>query len=387
VSGRAGTTVRVLSLPHVLIVDTDDALAARLPRLGGAFVVGLDLRSARVHWAGVDVAGATFAGCRLSMTDETTIRSRGAVVLPPLDGVGFDPYRSRLYTFGDLMAGYVPGAPRSTLDARIGAIARLQPTPLLSIARGLHDACIDAALVRFLHAAPGPVVGVMGSHACPRGDPLYRRIAELGRRLTMDGFVVATGGGPGLMEAANLGAWLAPEPLGALDAAIDRLAEAPDYRGAPEDYFDAAQAVRERWAGGGVSLGVPTWIYVDEPVNQFITSIAKYFENSIRENGLLAIALGGVVFTPGGSGTAQEIFTDGAQNDYTLYQVRSPMLFLEPDADTRQLIEGLEAIARRGGWDHLIRVVDDVEGTVSALRQLVPDGAVPRGWPLRRRHR
>jgi predicted Rossmann-fold nucleotide-binding protein len=189
------------------------------------------------------------------------------------------------------------------------------------------------------------------------------------------------------MEAANLGAWLAHAPDDALEAAIGRLADAPDYRTDPARYLEAALDVRARWPHGAVSLGVPTWIYVDEPVNQFATHLAKYFENSIRENGLLAIALGGVVFMPGGSGTAQEIFTDAAQNDYSMYEVRSPMIFLgtAEDPDMCALVVALETIARRRGWSDLIRVVDDGEAVVSALRELVPSGALPSGWPLRRR--
>ncbi len=379
--------MRILSPPPSLVIDALDALVDHLPKIAGAFVVGLDLRAGKIDWAAADTAGTTFAGCRLSPADEHELRARGAVVLPPLDEVGFDPYRARLYSIDELMSGYVPGHPDTTLDARIGEIARLPPTPLRSLARGVHDACIDAALVRFLHEASGPVVGIMGSHSNQRGDGLYRAVAELGRRLTREGFVVASGGGPGLMEAANLGAWLADAPDDVLDAAIGRLADAPDYRADPAGYLGAALDVRSRWPQGAVSLGVPTWIYVDEPVNQFATHLAKYFENSIRENGLLAIALGGVVFMPGGSGTAQEIFTDAAQNDYSMYEVRSPMIFLgtAEDPDMCALVVALETIARRRGWADLVRVVDDGDAAVSALRELVPAGAVPPGWPLRRR--
>jgi predicted Rossmann-fold nucleotide-binding protein len=382
-----GATVRILPPQPALVIDALDALQAHLPKIADAFIVGLDLSASSIDWTAADTTGTTFAGCRVSADDEHLLRSQGAVVLPPLDELGFDPYRARLYSTDELMAGYVPGRPETTLDARIGEIARLAPTPLRSLARGVHDACIDTALVRFLHEAQGPVVGIMGSHSNQRGDAWYRAVAELGRRLTREGFVVATGGGPGLMEAANLGAWLADAPDDALDEAIGRLAGAPDYRGDPGRYLEVALDVRSRWPHGAVSLGVPTWIYVDEPVNQFATHLAKYFENSIRENGLLAIALGGVVFMPGGSGTAQEIFTDAAQNDYSMYEVRSPMIFLgaAEDPGMRALVAALEAIARPRGWADLIRVVDDGEAAVSAVRELVPAGAVPPGWPLRRR--
>jgi predicted Rossmann-fold nucleotide-binding protein len=61
----------------------------------------------------------------------------------------------------------------------------------------------------------------------------------------------------------------------------------------------------------------------------FATHIAKYFANSVREEGLLAIAKGGVIFTPGSAGTMQEIFQDLAQNHYQSFGVSSPMVFMD----------------------------------------------------------
>jgi predicted Rossmann-fold nucleotide-binding protein len=348
-------------------------------------VVALDLRDAAVAWDEADVDGATFAGCRLRAEDEGTVRARGAVVLPPLDVVGFEAYRGSLYSNEQLMAGYEPGRPETTYDARVGAIARTPPTALVSLARGLHDACIDAALVRFLEATPRAVVGVMGSHATLRGHRDYVETAHLGRGLARAGYLVATGGGPGLMEAANLGARLADAPDTALAEAVAHLARAPDYAADPAGYLERAREVRARWPAVTENLGVPTWLYVDEPVNQFATHLAKYFDNSIRENGLLAIALGGVVFTPGGSGTAQEIFTDAAQNAYTLYGVRSPMVFLgRAEFEASPLVAGLRALAAEDGWEHLVRVVDDSNAVIGTLRELVPSTPTET-WPMRNR--
>jgi hypothetical protein len=52
----------------------------------------------------------------------------------------------------------------------------------------------------------GPAVSVFGSARVPRGHPEYEQAREIGRRLGEAGLAVITGGGPGLMEAANRGA-------------------------------------------------------------------------------------------------------------------------------------------------------------------------------------
>ena len=70
----------------------------------------------------------------------------------------------------------------------------------------------------------------MGGHRLLRTDAMYREVAELGRSMSRAGWHVATGGGPGAMEAANLGAWLAPADDAALDTALRLLAVATDFR-------------------------------------------------------------------------------------------------------------------------------------------------------------
>jgi uncharacterized protein (TIGR00730 family) len=58
---------------------------------------------------------------------------------------------------------------------------------------------------RTLHFA-GPCVTVFGSARFGEGTMAYRMGRELGARLARAGFTVMTGGGPGVMEAANRGA-------------------------------------------------------------------------------------------------------------------------------------------------------------------------------------
>src|SRR5262245_35809383 len=55
----------------------------------------------------------------------------------------------------------------------------------------------------------GPGVTVFGSARVPPGNPYYRATVELTRELAKNNLAIITGGGPGLMEAANKGAALA----------------------------------------------------------------------------------------------------------------------------------------------------------------------------------
>ncbi len=52
----------------------------------------------------------------------------------------------------------------------------------------------------------GPAIAVFGSARTPVDHPSYAQAAEVGRKLVASDFAVITGGGPGAMEAANMGA-------------------------------------------------------------------------------------------------------------------------------------------------------------------------------------
>jgi predicted Rossmann-fold nucleotide-binding protein len=373
--------------PPRLIVSRAE-LSAAWPDLRSTAVVDLDLRDERLDWSKGRIEGATFFGCVFPPGVTDLLAASGAATLSPLPGVPFRPYRTDLYGYDELAAGHEQGV-AETLDMRISSwFASTSPTSLPDLAvRALHDATIDAAVARLVVGRR--MVGVMGGHALARDADLYRTVAELGRALTRAGFFVATGGGPGVMEAANLGAWFAPFDDDRLDAATELLAGAPSYEADRERYVERALEVRNRWPTGGESLGVPTWVYLDEPTTGFATHIAKYFTNSIRENGLLAIARSGVVYAPGGAGTEQEIFTDTAQNSLTLYEVRSPMVFLGRgffEDEHGELVAAARKQAATFGWEDLVFTCDDPHEAVAFIRAHDPDAAGSAPVEPRRTH-
>src|SRR5271170_1200246 len=169
----------------------------------------------------------------------------------------------------------------------------------------------------------------MGGHSKTRADEIYRTVAHLTWQLGKKGFSIVSGGGPGVMEAANLGAYLSSYESAAVDESVEILKKSPDYTKRTE-YIAAAFEVRKKFKkDSGTSLAIPTWEYSDEPTGQFSSWIAKYLSNSIREGGLLAMAADGIVFAPGSAGTQQEVFQDAAHNSYWSFNTRAPMIFLD----------------------------------------------------------
>jgi predicted Rossmann-fold nucleotide-binding protein len=279
----------------------------------------------------------------------------------------YDVRPERLYTRDDLMAGWRPGADHSmTLDGRIYEYVRAHGGRAPDVDEGLaqrtHDHFIDVALARFLMDTARPVVGVMGGSRTVAADPNYRRVVHATAALTRRGYLVVGGGGLGIMEAANLGAYLAERTDAERDDAVAALAAAPPYVEDRAGYIGAEVEVRERFAPGGESLAIPTWVNAGEPISQFASHIAKYFSNSIREDGLLAVATAGIVFAPGGAGTMQEIFQDAAQNADRIFG-RSPMAFLDTRhyCDETGLYPALERQAARLGFADLLSISDEPE--------------------------
>ena len=240
-----------------------------------------------------------------------------------------------------------------------------------SLARALHDNGIHVALNEFFKKYNSRLcLGIMGGHALLRTDPMYKKVVLLSKRLTEQGFIMLSGGGPGAMEATHLGAWLAGRSEADVDAAVEILKVAPSFN--DKGWLASSFEVMKRFPrqGNYVSLGIPTYLYGHEPSAPFATHIAKFFENSIREDLILTVAFGGIIYTPGSAGTMQEIFQDAVQNHYLSFGYASPMIFLGTDFWTKELpvYPFLQELVKLGKYKNLqLTLTDDFDVIVKEL--------------------
>lgn len=113
----------------------------------------------------------------------------------------------------------------------------------------------------------GPCVTVFGSARFAQGHPYYEMARQTGANLARVGFTVMTGGGPGIMEAAN--------------------------RGAKE--------------GGGPSVGCNIQLPLEQEPNQYLDRWVEFRYFFVRKLMLVKYSFGFVVL-PGGLGTLDELF-------------------------------------------------------------------------------
>ncbi len=315
---------------------------------------------------------------------------------------GFDlPYQPiphKLYSAADLFRGYDPSLPDSwarTVDFEIyrhfTAEGGVSPrNPYMGMMQALHDNAIGEATAVYVQGRQ--VVAIIGDHRLARDSGAYRHAASLARRLTRSGYLVCTGGGPGAMEAGHLGAALAGTTDAALDAALTNLKPYPvvpdlkkiiDSNGEVNSklvaqacaWFQPAFELAGSITSPGESLAIPTWSYGHEPPSPLATHIAKYFQNSIREDGLLAIARHGIICMEGKAGTLQEIFQDAAQNYYETFGPLSPMVLFGVEYWTKTY--PVAAVMQKLFGNRFagnVLITDDVEAAAGFIQNFPPSG-------------
>ncbi len=297
--------------------------------------------------------------------------------------VPFEVIRDELYTARDLYNGYEPSADAAQDKASLDACykhyidqGKISMNIYESLSRTLHDHSIYLSLLDFTKTHdPKRCVGIMGGHAILRSDPMFERVVLLSKRLTEEGFYMVSGGGPGAMEATHLGAWMAGRTETETREAIACLtARAVSFK--DPAWLSSAFEVMKRYPQTTYeSLGIPTWLYGHEPATPFATHIAKFFENSIREQVIVTIAFGGIIYTPGSAGTLQEIFQDAVQNHYLSHEVSCPMIFLGKkfwmdDVPVYRLMEHMMETGRYKNLElTLTDDTDEIEGVLKDFQK------------------
>lgn len=179
-------------------------------------------------------------------------------------------------------------------------------------------------------ATLGPAVAVFGSARTERDDPEYLNAVQLGAKMAAAGFAVITGGGPGIMEAANKGC------------------------------FEA----------GGQSIGLGIELPHEQALNRYLDLGINFRYFFARKTCFVKYSQGFVVF-PGGFGTLDEFFealTLAQTNKVTSF----PVVLMGTDY-WAGLVDWLrQTVAQTGRIAaadlDLFRVTDDAE---EALRYVV----------------
>lgn len=201
---------------------------------------------------------------------------------------------------------------------------------------------------RAFRALP-PTVTVFGSARFGEGDPYYEMARSMGGALAQHGFAVMTGGGPGIMEAANRG---------------------------------AAEA-------GGTSVGCNIVLPKEQGPNDYVQQWTEFRYFFVRKVMLLKYSCGFVAM-PGGYGTLDEVFETA-----TLVQTEKirdfPVILMGKDYWEPLRTFLTDSLLARGAIAPLdldrLTITDDVDAAVHCLRECasrrfglrMPEPAASRG--------
>ena len=199
---------------------------------------------------------------------------------------------------------------------------------------------------RTLHFV-GPCVTVFGSARIHRDDPHYELARKMGAAIARLGFTVMTGGGPGIMEAAN--------------------------RGAKE--------------AGGRSVGCTIELPSEQPANTYLDRCVRMHYFFVRKTLLVKYSYAFVVM-PGGAGTLDELF-----EALTLIQTGKvknfPVVIMGTDY-WKELIDFMNKMAQCGMIApsdlNLIYATDSVDEAIEHIRKKTIGRFGLKRVPHRRRH-
>ena len=376
------------------ITDFKTWIETTTPALPKVAIQSLDLKEFESLMIQKSYPDVLFLGCQLSNTVAGHIVQTGGIVIPASKELLFKSHLAHLYTYQELFEGFDSNDQKGyhqTLDYKIydQYVQQGKDFPksiYVSLMRRLHDHSITNALEEVI--AGRKVVAIMGGHGIERSAPFYQKVAQIAWELTQKGFLLVSGGGPGIMEATHLGAYFATRSLDEMNAAIKILSVRPKGALSGKEYEDwdwlhRAMKVIKKYPlttdlmkAQSRSIGIPTWLYGHEPPAPFATHIAKYFANSVREDGLLAIAKHGVIFAPGSAGTTQEIFQDACQNHYAAHnkdsrvkRFVSPMILfgIEHWTKVRPVWDLMQSVTQNQRYQELLSLTDDADEIVRKI--------------------
>lgn len=293
-----------------------------------------------------------------------------------------------LYTTATLYEGLRPERPETFAECYDQRVyhhfiehGKVTEDPLEALARTMHDFFIMQCLKRLLSGYDKcRVVAVMGGNAMRRDDEGYERVARISKGLTEQGSLMVSGGGSGAMEATGFGAWMAGRSEAEFLDALSRLRAVPAQQ--DEGYLSVAFDILARYPQTSYrNLSIPTWLYGHEWTSPFATDIAKLFENSVREDTLLTVAYGGIIYAPGRAGTIQEVFQEAVQNHYLTFGFASPMVFLDSEFWTRTtpFYPLLVDLMDRGIYKNLLlSLADEPEDAIRTITEFQQSHITPQ---------
>ncbi len=178
-----------------------------------------------------------------------------------------------------------------------------------------------------------PAVSVFGSTRAKAGDEVYIKAEQIGRLLAENGLGVITGGGPGVMEAANKGAA----------------------------------------AAGGKSIGINIELPLEQRPNPYANITLRFRYFFVRKVMFVKYAVAYIVF-PGGFGTMDELFE--AVTLIQTHKIKPFPVILVGSSYWKGLLDWIKDVALKEGKIspsdlEIVQVIDDPAEIIKTIKRTV----------------